>query len=58
MGEEPITIHADAAVEDAATLMHDEDVSRLPVVDDEGRLVGVIARGDILRYMVSGRDSS
>ena len=30
MGEEPVTIDADAAVEDAATLMHDEDVSRLP----------------------------
>ena len=58
MGEDPVTIHADAAVEDAATLMHDKEVSRLPVVDDDGRLVGVIARGDILRYMVSGRDSS
>ncbi len=58
MGEDPFTIGADAAVEDAATLMHDKDVSRLPVVDADGRLLGVIARGDVLRYMVSGRGSS
>jgi CBS domain-containing protein len=58
MGEDPVTIGADAPVEDAATLMHDNDVSRLPVVDADGRLVGVIARGDILRYMVSGRGAS
>ena len=58
MGEDPVTISADAAVEDAATLMHDNEVSRLPVVDGDGRLVGVIARGDILRYMVSRRGES
>jgi len=57
MGEDPVTIAADAPVEDAATLMHDNDVSRVPVLDADGRLVGVIARGDILRYLVSGRDA-
>ncbi len=55
MGDEPVSITADAPVEDAATLMHDNDVSRLAVVDADGRLVGVIARGDVLRYMVSGQ---
>ncbi|HTN80914.1 MAG TPA: CBS domain-containing protein [Acidimicrobiales bacterium] len=58
MGDEPVTIDADAPVEDAATVMHDKDVSRLAVIDAEGRLVGVIARGDILRYIVSGRGDS
>ena len=38
--------------------MHDNDVSRLAVVDADERLVGVIARGDILRYIVSGRGES
>ncbi len=46
------TISADATVTDAATRLHDEDVSRLPVVDGDGVLVGIVARGDILRYLV------
>ncbi len=58
MEDDPVTIDADAVVEDAATLMHDRDISRLPVVDADRRLVGVIARGDILRYMVGGRGES
>ena len=43
-------------LEDAATLMHDHDVSRLPVVDDDGRLVGIIARGDVVRAIVADID--
>lgn len=58
MEDEPATIDAEAVVEDAATLMHDRDVSRLAVVDADGRLLGIIARGDILRYMVGGRGES
>jgi CBS domain-containing protein len=52
MAHDPVVIAADASVTDAATLMHDEEVSRLPVVDADGRLVGIIARGDVLRYLV------
>jgi CBS-domain-containing membrane protein len=33
----------------AARRMHDERVTRLPVVDDLGRLVGIVTRGDLLR---------
>ena len=29
--------------------MHDSDVTHMPVVDDKGALVGIIARGDIVR---------
>jgi CBS domain-containing protein len=54
MSAEPVTIGPDATVEDAATFMHDGDLSRLPVVDDEGRLVGLVARGDIVRSIVRG----
>ena len=49
----PVTIEASASVEDAATVMHDNDLSRLPVVDG-GRLVGLIARGDIVKAIVAG----
>lgn len=52
MNDEPVTIGPEATLEEAATLMHDRGVSRLPVVDDEGRLVGIISRADIVRAMV------
>lgn len=54
MTPDPHTVAPDDTVEDAATLMHNHDVSRLPVVDDDGALVGIIARGDIVRAMIAG----
>jgi CBS domain-containing protein len=56
MSTEVHSIAPDAIIEDAATLMHDEQVSRLAVIDRHDRLVGLIARGDILRAMVLGLD--
>ena len=53
MDDEPVTCGPDDTVGTAATLMHDHDASRLPVVDGD-HLVGIIARGDILRSMVEG----
>lgn len=52
MQADPVTIGADETVEAAATLMHDHDVARLPVVDDGG-LVGILARVDILKAILS-----
>src|SRR5215207_7987440 len=37
MSSPAVTIGNDATVEDAATLMHDQKVSRLPVVNSAGR---------------------
>jgi CBS domain-containing protein len=58
MTHEVHTIGPDQTVEDAATLMHDRDVSRLPVVDATGALVGLIARGDIVRAIVIGMEEA
>ena len=52
MSPDPVTCGPDDTVEMVATLMHDNDVSRVPVVED-GHLVGIIARGDILRAIVA-----
>jgi CBS domain-containing protein len=52
MDDEPIVVKAEDTVETAATAMHDNDVSRVPVVDGDGKLVGLVARGDILRCLV------
>jgi CBS domain-containing protein len=47
-----ITIRPDVSIADAARLMDAEDVKRLPVVGDEGRLVGIVARSDLLKMYV------
>lgn len=52
MAPDPLTLTPDATMADAATKMHDADVSRLPVVDTTNRVVGIIARGDVLRYLI------
>lgn len=39
-------------VSSAAAQMLDEGVNRLPVVDDEGRLVGIVTRADLVRAFV------
>jgi CBS domain-containing protein len=51
------SIGPDATVEEAATIMHEEGVDRIVVVDDSGSLVGIIARGDIVREIVREFDS-
>jgi CBS domain-containing protein len=43
-----ITIGPDATIPAAARLMNTHHVRRLPVVDEEGRLVGVVSRRDLL----------
>jgi CBS-domain-containing membrane protein len=45
----PITIADGDSVGVAARLMDTERVKRLPVVDSEGRLVGIVSRSDLLR---------
>ncbi|MGW4296138.1 CBS domain-containing protein [Micromonospora chersina] len=44
-----VTTHARATLPAAARLMDQEAVKRLPVLDDLGRLVGIVTRGDLLR---------
>ncbi|HEU5151770.1 MAG TPA: CBS domain-containing protein [Iamia sp.] len=53
MTRDPHTVGPDATLEEAATLLHTHDISRLPVVDDEGVLLGILARGDIIRAMIA-----
>ena len=53
MHADPATCAPDDTVEQAATVLHEERVGRLPVVDEDDRLVGIIARGDILRSIVA-----
>ena len=51
MDDDPVTCREDDTLEHAATLLHERHLSRLPVTRD-GKLVGIIARGDILRAVM------
>ena len=48
MTKDPDTVGPDASVKEAARLIHESGHNRLPVVEDDGRLVGVITRVDLL----------
>lgn len=54
MTKKLVTISPDKDIADAATLMDTHDVKRLPVVDSEGKMVGIITRGDIIGALVRG----
>ena len=48
MSSPAITIGPRAPVAEAAGVMHSRKVKRLPVVDEAGRLVGIVSRVDLL----------
>jgi Predicted transcriptional regulator, contains C-terminal CBS domains len=33
--------------------MHDRSIHRLPVVDTAGKVIGILTRGDIIRWMAA-----
>jgi CBS domain-containing protein len=44
-----VTISPGRPVREAAARMLESGINRLPVVDEEGRLVGIVSRGDLVR---------
>ena len=49
-----VTVTPATSIRDAAHLMHVKKLKRLPVVDDQNRLVGVLGRLDIFQSIASG----
>ena len=56
MSKNPITISPDKTLREAATIMHDRSVHRLPVLDSTGQVIGILTRGDIIRAMAASQD--
>jgi acetoin utilization protein AcuB len=48
MSRHPITVTADVHVDEALKMMRDNKVRRLPVIDKDGRLVGIVSEMDLL----------
>ncbi len=53
MTPNPLTVHADSTIKEAAQLMHDHKVGGLPVVDDAGHVIGIITESDIFRVLIA-----
>jgi CBS domain-containing protein len=51
MTKNPVTIRPEQTAQEAARLMMQKEVHRLPVVDKDHTLVGIVTRGDIVRAM-------
>lgn len=54
MTEPVISIRSDASILEAVRIMLQNKISGLPVVDDSGRLVGIVSEGDFLRRVETG----
>ena len=46
---DPISVHSDAAMTEAAEILVKHKVGGLPVVDDAGHLVGILCQSDLVR---------
>lgn len=56
MSKPALTVCPEASLAEAARLMHREGIKRLPVVDTEERLVGIVSRADLLRVFLRPDD--
>ena len=53
MSKQITAIHMDEPILEAESLMKLKDISRLPVIDNKGNLIGIISKGDIFRALVN-----
>lgn len=52
MNDKPITISPERSVKEAARIMHEKKIRRLPVVDSKsGQVLGMITQSDVIRMM-------
>jgi CBS domain-containing protein len=57
MTKEVIAVSSNTTINECMQLMSREHIRHLPVVDD-GRLVGLISIGDVVRAVISGQQST
>jgi len=50
------TIRAEEPIRDAANMMFKQSVNPLPVVDSDGRVIGIVSRSDIVRLVADAAD--
>ncbi len=55
MNQKPITISPDKPLREAAKIMRDRKIHRLPVLDDSEQIVGILSLSDIIRDMAKSQ---
>jgi CBS domain-containing protein len=53
MTKEVVTTAPDKPLREAARMMHSRKIHRLPVVDGSKHVIGILTRGDIVRFMAA-----
>ncbi len=52
MTHRPVTVKPDTSINAVAALMVDSSFHTLPVLDEEGKLVGIVGKEDVLRTLI------
>lgn len=55
MSSNPITISPEKSLREAAQIMHEKNIRRLPAIDNDGKVIGILTRGDIIREMAASQ---
>ncbi len=58
MTEKVFTVHQDAPVLEAVQLLNQHGINRLPVVDDENKLQGLVTRADVINIIEKWAESN
>jgi len=56
MTKDVVTTPPDKPLREAARVMHGRKIHRLPVIDENRHVVGILTRGDIVRFMAAHQD--
>jgi CBS-domain-containing membrane protein len=57
MARQVVAVHRDDSVEEVETLLADNQVRRLPVLDSDGRPVGLVSMNDLARLAARAKKS-
>ena len=52
MSSMPVTITPEADIVDAARIMENMKIGGVPVVDNTGRIVGMVTVSDLINYLI------
>ena len=52
MTTDPLNVHAEDTIKTAATIMHENKIGALPVVDNHEHVVGILTESDVFRVLI------
>ena len=58
MTSEPVVVRGTETIQSAARTLLARKVGRLPVVDGDGRLIGLFSRSDVIRIALEARQAA